>query len=99
MIRHVLAAAMALAPLATAAIGAEACKSELPAVRTGHWSWRIVDGKHCWYRGHPGRDKATLAWPRPDPAAAPIDPDRELLESYWPALKLEENAFSERWPR
>jgi hypothetical protein len=106
MVRHILAAAILLAPLGTAASGAEECKSELPAARTGHWSWRIVDGKRCWYRGHPGRDKTTLQWPRSRPLPAAIDTvsERELLESYWPVLNRDERRrkqvpFDERWPR
>jgi hypothetical protein len=97
--RRVMAAAIVLAPLCTAANSAVQCKAELPAVRTGHWSWRIVDGKRCWYPGSPGMDKARLQWPRSAPPRAPNDgdSDRTLLESVWP--KLEELPFEQRWPR
>jgi hypothetical protein len=102
MIRHILAAAaFVLAPHGAAASVEAECKSELPAARTGHWSWRNVDGKRCWYRGQPGRAKATLRWPRsvPPPAPRDIGSDRELLESYWPKLDLEKLPFTERWPQ
>jgi hypothetical protein len=26
------------------------------------WSWRQVDGKHCWYKGERGMDKKLLRW-------------------------------------
>jgi hypothetical protein len=99
MIRYVLAAAILLVPLSTAANGAVECKAELPAARSGHWSWRNIDGKRCWYPGQPGVDRASLQWPRstPTPARNDAAPDQALLESYWP--KLEELPFEERWPQ
>lgn len=39
----------------------------------GHWSWREIDGRRCWYQGDPGRSKSLLRWslssPRPSSAA------------------------------
>jgi hypothetical protein len=72
VIRHLLAAAFLFTPLGTAANSSGECKAELPTVRTGYWSWRNVDGKRCWYRGHlaeinphcSGRDPC-LFLPRP----------------------------------
>jgi hypothetical protein len=51
------------------------CQAELPAARTGNWSWRNIDGKRCWYAGRPGRDKASLQWPRSAPQPAWEDGD------------------------
>ena len=89
MIRHVVAAVIVLTSLGTAVNSAVECKAELPAAPTGHWSWRTVDGKRCWYQGPPGMDKANLQWPRPtrSPAAAETLSDKALLESYWPKLE------------
>ena len=28
----------------------------------GHWAWREIDGRRCWYRGEPGRAKTLLRW-------------------------------------
>ena len=28
----------------------------------GHWSWRLIDGKKCWYRGKTGVSKSSLHW-------------------------------------
>jgi len=44
------------------------------------WSYRIVDGRHCWYAGKPRTSKAKLHWAWPastaavDPADAPPPP-------------------------
>ena len=27
-----------------------------------YWSWRIIDGKKCWYPGRPGKPKSELLW-------------------------------------
>ena len=95
MSRHVIAAVIVLTPLGTAANSPMECKAEVPAARTGYWSWRNVDGKRCWYPGRPGMDKANLQWPRPTTAPA-VDTvsDKALLELYWP--NLEELL---RWPQ
>lgn len=28
------------------------------------WSYRLIDGRKCWYEGKPGLSKALLEWPR-----------------------------------
>jgi hypothetical protein len=38
----------------------------------GYWSWRMIDGRKCWYEGKPMLSKAMLEWPaetvtQPDP--------------------------------
>ena len=38
----------------------------------GHWSWRIIDGKRCWYPGKRSVKKSDLQWSRPKVAA--VDP-------------------------
>ena len=97
-IRHVLAGIVLLAPLSTAANSAVECKAELPPGRTEYWSWRIIDGKRCWYQGKPGMDKANLEWPRSAPPPAPINsvPDKAFSDSYSPP---EELSFKQRWPQ
>jgi hypothetical protein len=29
----------------------------------GYWSWRMIDGRKCWYEGKPMLSKAMLEWP------------------------------------
>ena len=37
----------------------------------GHWSWRTIDGKQCWYRGARWKPKDELRWTEMTPSAAP----------------------------
>jgi hypothetical protein len=32
----------------------------------GHWAWRLIDGRKCWYKGAAGMDKSLLHWPADD---------------------------------
>ena len=46
---------------------------ECSAVRgqdRGHWAWREIDGRRCWYRGEPGRAKTLLRWSKQIPLPA-----------------------------
>jgi hypothetical protein len=109
MNRQVLAAVIVFAPLSTTANSVE-CKAELPAARTGHWSWRNIDGKRCWYPGRAGMDKAGLQWPRSAPKPARHDgdssqpkqdlvrPKQDFVQPIQPKLERE-LPFIERWPR
>src|SRR5262245_54933502 len=45
---------------------ATACK-EKRIIDGHHWSWRIVDGEKCWYRGARRLSKAKLYWPDDEP--------------------------------
>jgi hypothetical protein len=56
------------------------CSAAMPSSTSGKWwSYRIIDGRKCWYEGKPGLSKALLEWPRTasaqpsseDSAAAP----------------------------
>ena len=51
-----------------------------PSKTQGHWSWRLIDGRKCWYEGRPMISKSLLHWPasrtaqasaRPEPAVVP----------------------------
>jgi hypothetical protein len=28
-----------------------------------HWTWRLIDGRRCWYKGERGMEKSLLHWP------------------------------------
>jgi len=28
----------------------------------GHWAWRVIDGKKCWYKGKADMSKGNLRW-------------------------------------
>ena len=38
------------------------------------WSWRLIDGKRCWYKGHANINKKRLRWA--DAAAKPATTGR-----------------------
>jgi len=38
------------------------CQTSGPA-GDGHWAWRLIDGRKCWYKGAAGMDKSLLHWP------------------------------------
>src|SRR6266508_1466488 len=38
------------------------CQANLPQKRTGHWSYRIIDGRKCWYAGKAMISKSLLHW-------------------------------------
>jgi hypothetical protein len=40
-----------------------ACAAEVPAARSGHWYYRIIDGRKCWYQGKAMMPKTSLYWP------------------------------------
>jgi hypothetical protein len=60
-------AGLLLAPFGTTAYGALECSATAPAKSSGHWSWRNVDGKRCWYPGRPGMAKTNLRWTQSSP--------------------------------
>jgi hypothetical protein len=35
----------------------------------GHWAWRLIEGRKCWYKGAGGMDKSLLHWPAPESGA------------------------------
>ncbi len=64
-----LLAAIALIGLATAQ-AKQQCSTE--AGHSGYWSWRMIDGRKCWYEGKPMLSKDLLEWA---PAAADAEAD------------------------
>jgi hypothetical protein len=41
------------------------CSTALPSNQLGHWSWRMIDGRKCWYEGKPLLSKSLLEWAAP----------------------------------
>jgi len=45
------------------------CSAAMPADPQGHWwSYRLIDGRKCWYEGKPGLSKSLLEWPNKESA-------------------------------
>jgi hypothetical protein len=41
------------------------CSAAMPSNPKGHWwSYRLIDGRKCWYEGKPGLSKSLLEWPK-----------------------------------
>ena len=39
------------------------CSAAMPSNPHGYWSWRLIDGRKCWYEGKPMLSKSLLEWP------------------------------------
>ena len=53
----------ALAPVGAANAKAMECSVGRPSNATGYWSWRLIDGRKCWYAGKTMISKSLLQWP------------------------------------
>jgi hypothetical protein len=52
------------------------CSAAMPSNPNGKWwSYRLIDGRKCWYEGKPGLSKALLEWPE----AASAQPSRKNI--------------------
>jgi hypothetical protein len=84
------------------------CRTEAPSGASEYWSWRIIDGKKCWYPGRPGISKANLYWPKTGEPTTGQGRAFETVEPYGPPSlpDLESDlsrpngntTFKERWP-
>src|SRR6266849_8049018 len=52
------------------------CSAAMPSNPHGYWSWRLIDGRKCWYEGKPMLSKSLLEWPKQ--ASAQPNSDGEL---------------------
>ena len=67
--------------LGAPAADAKHCRAERPSDARVHWSYRLVDGRKCWYEGEPGLSKASLQWQADAPPSranlpVPLSPPR-----------------------
>ncbi len=46
----------------TGAQAAIECQPEIVKGRAGHWSYRLIDGRKCWYEGKTQIPKSELYW-------------------------------------
>ncbi|WP_291866491.1 hypothetical protein [Bradyrhizobium sp.] len=54
---------------------AKQCSAERPPNARSHWSYRLIDGRKCWYEGKPMLSKSLLQWPVAQ--ASRTGPDRK----------------------
>jgi hypothetical protein len=53
----------ALMPTGVANAKAMECSVARPSNAHGYWSWRLIDGRKCWYAGKTMISKSLLQWP------------------------------------
>jgi hypothetical protein len=76
-----------------------------PSKTQGHWSWRLIDGRKCWYAGKAVISKSLLRWPAAAPAVAkakvapPVSAVTEKRSDPMgaQARMLDEESFESRW--
>jgi hypothetical protein len=88
---------------------AKQCTAGLPAHPQGHWSYRLIDGRKCWYEGENNFPKSLLQWPEQTSALSAFgkaerDPEQRLAsETQTERLRAESNnlpdfeSFEARW--
>jgi hypothetical protein len=69
-----LACMAALAPVRAANAKAMECSVARPSSPQGYWSWRLIDGRKCWYSGKAMISKSLLQWPAKVSGQAKADP-------------------------
>ena len=76
-----LALAACIAAVSLVGIGLAQAKQpcSVAAGSRGYWSWRIIDGRKCWYEGKPMLSKSLLEWPAQ--TSAQPDSSRDLAGS------------------
>jgi len=73
----------------------QSCSAAMPSNPQGHWwSYRLIDGRKCWYEGKPGLSKGLLEWTKE--ASARPAPDEEITNAARPE-KLRTPLDSQAW--
>ena len=76
-----------------------------PSKTQGHWSWRLIDGRKCWYAGKTVISKSLLRWAPAAPAQAKVKatpPVNVATEKRSGAMNaqarmLDDDSFESRW--
>jgi hypothetical protein len=58
---------------------AKECSAERPSKARSHWSYRVIDGRKCWYEGRPMLSKSLLHWPASRTAEPHIRPEPAVV--------------------
>lgn len=64
----------ALMPTGGANAKAVECSVARGSHTQGYWSWRLIDGRKCWYLGKTMISKSLLQWPAKASVQAKADP-------------------------
>ena len=89
------------------ALAKQQCSAAAPSNPHGRWwSYRLIDGRKCWYEGKPMLSKSLLEWPK-EASAQPVSngeitsvvtekPGNPFIDSQAGALK-DSDTFEARW--
>jgi hypothetical protein len=58
---------------------AKQCSTERPPNARSYWSYRLIDGRKCWYEGKPLLSKSLLHWPAAGSAQANLRRESDVL--------------------
>jgi hypothetical protein len=90
----------------TVAAQAKQCSTERPANARSFWSYRLIDGRKCWYEGKPMLSKSLLHWApvrtvkKDVPKREPILPaDRYNFLDAQASAQEHSDSFEARWSR
>ena len=81
------------------------CSVARPSNGHGYWSWRLIDGRKCWYAGKIVIPKSALKWPAAEPAQAKVKvapPVNIVAEKRSDPMNaqarmLDDDSFESRW--
>jgi hypothetical protein len=78
------------------------CSERRGGDNAGYWSWRVIDGRICWYVGRPGKPKSELYWGR-----GPLAPSKTSVSAERPqdgipqsnpvAVSVPQGEFDKTW--
>src|SRR2546429_9950642 len=75
-----------------------------PSKAQGHWSWRLIDGRKCWYAGKTVIPKSSLQWAAAAPAQAKAEAvpvsvatEKRSRPMNAQARMLDDDSFESRW--
>ena len=71
------------------------CRAAMPSNPQGHWwSYRLIDGRKCWYEGKPGLSKSLLEWPKEASAQPASDEEITSADPQKPRTPLDSQAWA-----
>jgi hypothetical protein len=87
------------------------CKPQKPHGAKAYWSWRIIEGRTCWYPGYTVKPKYELRWGKPassappekgvEPTEVPLTdvrlPPTLLFEDRWKGIELCNQLINGAW--
>jgi hypothetical protein len=74
-----------------------------PSKVQGHWSWRLIDGRKCWYAGKTVISKSLLRWSAAAQAKVKVAPpvsvvtEKRSAPMDAQARMLNDDSFESRW--